>query len=222
MSLRFGDAGETITNREEFLRRLGLDFRKLTLTTQEHGTRVVTVTEEHCGRGASDAGDALPSADGLITDVPGCPVGILVADCCCILMADKAGRVVGAFHAGWRGTLGGMAGNAVKNFQDEFSVPAGDLLAWFGPAICGRCFEVGPEVWRKFRETWGGECLLEQPYRVDLPALNRKQLIAAGMKEESVETVDICSLESETCFSHRRGDDPEGRMLGVIARRQGE
>jgi YfiH family protein len=163
------------------------------------------------------AGDTLPSADGLVTSVPECPIGVLVADCCCLLAADVEGRAVGAFHAGWRGTLAGMAIESVRSFGREFSIKPEDLRFWIGPAISGEYYETSREIWEKFLQGWEGICLLDDPPRVDLPGLNREQLVRAGVPREGIEVSEVCTYSNPQCFSHRRGDKPPGRMLGCIA-----
>ena len=217
VSLKMGDRSSATWNRRTLLTHIGQDPKNLTLAHQVHGSRILRVEPADRGRGASDAEDALPSADGLITTIPDCPVGVLVADCCCLLASDVEGRVVGAFHAGWRGTLAGIAVQAVKAFEEEFSIHPEGLRFWIGPAICGECYETGPEIWEEFSRMWGGICLLDDPPRVDLPGLNREQLVRAGVPRECIELSEICTLSNPQCFSHRRGDHPPGRMLGCIA-----
>jgi purine-nucleoside/S-methyl-5'-thioadenosine phosphorylase / adenosine deaminase len=216
-SLKMGDPVSAAKNRNALLTHIGLDPRHLTLANQVHGTRILRVEPADRGRGALDADDALPSADGLVTAVPECPIGVLVADCCCLLASDFEGRVAGAFHAGWRGTLAGMAAEAVETFHREYSVKAKDLRFWIGPAISGECYETSRETWEEFFQRWEGNCLLDDPPRVDLPNLNREQLVLAGVPREGIEVSELCTYTSPRCFSHRRGDNPLGRMLGCIA-----
>jgi len=216
MSFDLGDRQSVLANRGTFLQQIGLDPIHLTLVHQEHGTTIHRVRFEQRGRGALSLEGVRPS-DGLMTDEPGVPLGILAADCCCLLMADVGGRAVGAFHAGWRGTHAGMAQKAVETFRTDFDVPPSDLRVWISPCISAKNYEVGQEVWEKFEKDWGKDCLLEDPLRVDLPGLNRQQLVEAGIDQDAIEMPNVCTMESERFFSHRRGDEPKGRMLGVIA-----
>ncbi len=219
-SLVQGPEGEVLPVRKLLLESLGLKPGDLALASQVHGPGIVRVHETERGRGAFSNEDRLGPADGLITDVPGLAVGVLVADCCCVLITDEEGTAVGAFHAGWKGTLAGMACHAAEAFTREFNLVPRQLRAWIGPAISGPNYEVGEEIWTRFREVWGeGDYLLKKPFRVDLKDLNRRQLVEAGVPVGAMEVSPLCTLESPTCFSHRRGDQPQGRMLGLIARR---
>jgi polyphenol oxidase len=219
-SLVQGPMEEVLPNRRQLLDSIGLQPGDLVLASQVHGSGILRVHEDDRGRGALSNEDRLGPADGLITDVPGLAVGVLVADCCCLLMTDTEGRAVGAYHAGWKGTLAGMAQRAVESFKVEFAIPPCCLRAWIGPAISERNYEVSEEIWSQFHQIWGaGDYLMTAPFRVNLKELNRMQLLKAGLSPEGVEVSPICTLESLNCFSHRRGDHPQGRMLGLIARR---
>ncbi len=216
-SLAYGSTEEVVEVRSRVLTEIGLGLEALVLAEQVHGDAIRRARAEDRGRGAFSQTDRLPPADGLVTDVPGLAVGILVADCCCILMADIQGRAVGAIHSGWRGTAAGIARRAVEVFLSEFAIPPAELVAWISPAISVRNYRVGEEVWNAVREKWGDEHLRKDPLRVDLSGLCREQMVAAGMRADAIAVSGICTLESPSCFSHRRGDRPEGRMLGVIA-----
>ena len=217
-SFSFGVATDVLANRAEALRAMNQDPAHLVLASQCHGTQIHCVTEADRGRGALDDAGRLLDGDGLVTDVHGLPIAVQVADCCCLLIADRGGRAVGAFHAGWRGTYEAMALRAVMSFEKEFGIPAKDLSAWVSPAISGENYQVDEELWSKFKGKWGGDSLLAFPYRIDLPGLNRKQLIETGVPSKNIECSEVCTFNSQYCFSHRRGDSPQGRMLGVIAR----
>ncbi len=220
MSLVQGTGEEVLPVRKQLLEGIELKPTDLTLASQIHGTVIVRAKEQERGKGAFSNEDRLGPADGLITDVPGLAAGVLVADCCCLLMADVEGQAVGAFHAGWKGTLAGMARLAVQSFQTEFDVSPSRLRVWISPAISGHNYAVSEEIWNLFHQTWGaGDYLRIEPYRVDLKELNRRQLLVEGLSPGAVEVSPICTLESPICFSHRRGDLHEGRMLGLIARR---
>jgi len=220
VSLRFGEPEAVFGNRARFLAEIGLDSQRIALARQVHGSEIFRIGDSNEVPDDMRDPKALPRADGLVTGVASVPVGVLVADCCCLLMASSDGRAVGAFHAGWRGTFEGLAAKAVEAFREEFSMPANRLRVWIGPAICGECYETGEDLWTQFRERWGEDWVLSNPYRVDLRGLNRSQLIQAGVPSEAIELSGLCTLESSLCFSHRRRDRPEGRMVGAIACRQ--
>jgi len=199
------------SNRDRFVRVLDLDPSTLLTGNQVHGTDIHVIRERNPS--ACEPGEV----DGLLTACRQLPIGILVADCCCLLMTDIRLRAVGAFHAGWRGVDGNMAARAVAAFESHYGIPAADLRVWIGPAICGDCYEVSEDLWSQFKERWGESFLQRIPFRIDLKALNRHQFLAAGVPPESIEVSPECTLETTECFSHRRGEELNGRMLGVIA-----
>lgn len=211
-----GDPQAAITNRAVFMHEIGVQPEHLTLAFQDHGTHIHPVREADRGSGALERATSLPSADGLITNEPDIPLGVMTADCAGILMADRMGRAVGALHAGWRGVFSDMPGHGVREFRERFGIEAEDLVAWIGPTISGEVFEVGKEVWSPFAKRWGEEYLLKDPLRVDLPGLIRRQLELAGLLPERVEDCGLCTFRNPNLFSHRRGETPNGRMMGVI------
>ncbi|MBI4467115.1 MAG: peptidoglycan editing factor PgeF [Acidobacteria bacterium] len=90
------------------------------------------------------------AGDAAITDQPGLLLAVQVADCLPILLADPVRRVVGAVHAGWRGTLAGIAAKTVGRMRQEFGSKPEEIVAAFGPGIHRCCYEVGPEVVQAF------------------------------------------------------------------------
>ena len=220
VSLVHADPSSALHNRKIFAAEIGVSSSDLTFSFQEHGTTIRKVVSADRGAGALMAEDSLPAADGLITTEPNLPLAIMVADCACLLVSDREGQAVGAFHAGWRGTLENMPGKLVSSFQQDFNVAAHDLVVWITPLICRDCFEVGEEVWELFRERWGTRFVRTQPLRIDLPGLLFHQTIDAGVSRDRVEMAGLCTLEETSLFSHRRGETPNGRMMGVIAKKK--
>ena len=82
---------------------------------------------------------AMPDCDGWVTREDGVLLGIQTADCVPILLADQRRRVVAALHAGWRGTLAGIAGIAVQKMRAEYGCDGAEIVAAVGPAIGGCC-----------------------------------------------------------------------------------
>jgi hypothetical protein len=182
---------------------------------QVHGTRVarVTATER-------------PEADGLITTVAGVGVGVVTADCAPVLLLAPTARVAVAVHSGWRGTLGGIVREAVGAIATAAGVAPSELGAAIGPAIGPCCYEVGPEVRSAFVEHWGEDFVAPfftdrqpRPY-LDLRALVRRQLEAAGLRADAIAVVGPCTKCAPAYASARRDGVHAGRQLSFIGWRR--
>ena len=131
-----------------------------------------------------DAGEVDPSTQGdaLITREPGVLVGVKTADCVPILLVDTLNRAIAAIHAGWRGTAEHISAKTVQEMCVLADARPENLLAAIGPSIGVCCYEVGPEVARRF-ETWIPEMgKANGPVHLDLRRINEIQLRAAGVQ----------------------------------------
>jgi len=177
---------------------------------QVHGTEVAVVA----GPPSAD----VPAADALVTSAPGLVLVVRVADCAPVLLADVERNIVGAVHVGRPGLVAGVVPKAVDAMRD---LGADRLVAWVGPHVCGRCYEV-PAAMRDdvaavvpeaFAETsWGTPA-------VDIGAGVLAQLRAAGTglrRPVDVVEVDQCTLEDEDLYSYRRQGVESGRLAGVV------
>jgi len=174
---------------------------RLASAKQVHGTEVLRhqPTWEGWVRHEGADGHLLFGAGGL---------AVTVADCVPVFLAHEDGPV-GAVHAGWRGVAGGILGEAVRALEAAGHAPAG-LRVHFGPSICGRCYEVGPEV---YRQLTGLET--QRPRNVDLRALLGEQARSLGVGRWSAD-LECTRCDNDRFFSHRAGD--AGRQIGVIVR----
>jgi purine-nucleoside/S-methyl-5'-thioadenosine phosphorylase / adenosine deaminase len=182
--------------------------------SQVHGTAVVAV-----------AGDppAPTSAEGdaVVTDAPGVAVGVVTADCLPVLLANGGGHVVAAVHAGWRGTLGGVAPAAVAAIQSRFGTEPGDLVALLGPCIRPCCYEVGPEVSAAVRAAfprWADRVLVPGPGgrdHLDLVTLNALQLAQAGVRDVR-DSGGCTKCDPARYHSYRRDGPGAGRMVSWV------
>ncbi len=155
-------------------------------------------------------------ADACITRIPGRVCAVLTADCLPVLFCDRAGTVVGAAHAGWRGLAGGVLEATVA----AMAVPPGEILAWLGAAIGPQAFEVGDEVRATFLAQHPGTEPAFVPqgaagkWLADIYALARIRLAHAGVHAGS--GGGRCTLtESGRFFSYRR-DGVTGRMASAV------
>ena len=158
-----------------------------------------------------------PASDALLTSTPGLLLAVRTADCLPILIVDPRCRAVAAVHAGWRGTAGAVSARAVQEMARHFASRPEELQVAIGPGICGRCYEVGPEVARRF-SPWLPELAdASRPLLVDLAEVNRRQLFAQGVPLGSIHTGAPCTACSEAEFySYRRERANAGRMLSAI------
>lgn len=156
-----------------------------------------------------------PRADAIVVDRPGVVAAIMVADCIPVLLCDRAGSIVAAAHAGWRGLAAGVLERTVAAMDR----PAAELLAWLGPAIGAARFEVGEEV----REAFPSGAGAPQRFRpgrtgrwlCDLPGLARDRLQALGVG--AVSGGEWCTAsDPERFFSHRRDAPRTGRMAALV------
>jgi YfiH family protein len=160
------------------------------------------------------------TGDASIAAAPGIVCAILTADCLPVLFADRAGKVVGAAHAGWRGLAGGVLGQTVAAMR---AAGAGDITAWMGPAIGPRAFEVGQDVFDSFASALPGVDVgfafaarpgTEGKYLADMFALARLMLARAGVASVAGGT-HCTALEPDRFYSYRR-DGVTGRQASLI------
>lgn len=220
-----GTAADVIEeNRTTFLRTVGIQPEALTVGRQTHGNHVEVVDIAGRGRGRYPAFDGFPDTDGLITDDPTVALGVIVADCVPLVLYDPVGHALGVVHAGWRGTVGGIAVAAVDAMRAAFGTSPDDLIAGIGPSIGPCCYEVGAEVLDAWRATGLGGAASDGRH-FDLWAANHVSLVAAGLDERRIEVSGVCvRCEVERYFSYRAagsGIAAAGRMLMVAQLSEG-
>ena len=188
----------------------------LVLMRQVHGDRICLV------EGDGPLPEGPPECDGLITDHPGVALGVRTADCVPIFFADRARRVIGAAHAGWRGTALGIAARMVETLAGRFSSQREDLLALIGPAIGPCCYQVDAPVFEPFSALPGADQFLRPckelgRWTVDLALANRLQIREAGVPSENIYASCLCtSCRQDLFFSHRAGKGRAGRQINLL------
>lgn len=179
---------------------------------QVHGTNAVDLDAPHP---IGDLGERSIPADACFSRQPGRVCAILTADCLPILLAADAGDLVAAAHAGWRG----LAAGVIETLIAALPTPPPALMAWLGPAIGPRHFEVGPEVREALLEHDRGAAAAftsnaRGRFMADLGTLARRRLAAAGV--ERIYGGGQCTFaDGERYFSHRR-DGTTGRQATLI------
>jgi YfiH family protein len=144
--------------------------------------------------------------DGHSTTEPGLLLAVSAADCVPIFVVDPDERAVAVLHAGWRGAAAGMLERGLAAFPKRER----KLRVHLGPAICGRCYEVGPEVFAALGEPApGGPALL------DLRRVLARRALALGVEPSHVTISEHCTrCTGSSLFSHRGGD--RGRQVGYL------
>lgn len=184
---------------------------------QVHGTHVIDLDS------GAPAGPGPSPADAAVTRQPGRVCAILTADCLPVLLAAAAGDGVGAAHAGWRG----LAAGVIEATVAALGTPPRQLLAWLGPAIGPRHFEVGAEVRAEFLRCAGASAAEDTAaddaafvpnargrYMADLYALARRRLLRLGV--ERIYGGEECTYaDNARYYSHRR-DGRTGRQATLI------
>ncbi len=170
---------------------------------QVHASDVVEVGEAtlECG----------PTADAAFTVQQDLALAIMTADCVAVLIADRSGSLVAAAHCGWRSAVGGV----LTHLVEALPINASELVAWLGPGICGRCYEVGEDVRQEARDADRHFRAAERPgkWYFDLPGYVRAELNGLGVGH--VSGGDRCTLHDAAFFSHRR-DGATGRMVSLV------
>ena len=177
---------------------------------QVHGTRVVQA-------GSAEFAEGRPEADAIVANRPGDICVVQTADCLPILLCSTDGREIAAIHGGWRG----LAAGVIEATTAAMNAAAADLIAWFGPAISQRAYEVGDEVRAAFIAGDAGAAAAFEPnergrWQADLYRLATRRLRQIGV--ESVYGGGLCTYaDAERFFSYRR-DGETGRLYSFIFR----
>jgi YfiH family protein len=221
LGLNRGDSKENVLeNYERVCRVLGTTPDRTVFSRQVHGTAVRKAEEKDAGFGLFR--NAPWEADGYVTATVGLCLTVFTADCVPILLYDPVKKAAGAVHAGWRGTAGGIAENAVLRLAEEFGSRPGDILAAIGPSVGFCCFETGEDVPEAMLEGYGDAALeYIRPHgdkkRVDLTGLNRLSLVRAGLIPSNIEVSGECTVCGGGLYwSHRRDGASRGSQAAMI------
>jgi YfiH family protein len=209
-------------NRGRVAAALGVD--RLTIAAQRHTNRVAVVDRANAGRGhdgVAGSVSAFPATDGLITDLPGTALAVVVADCAPVVLFDPVHRAIGVAHCGRAGTVSGMLPNTVEAMSKAFGSSPQDLLVGIGPAIRADSYEVGdaeaaevtaafgPDAAGLLKPTRPGHCTL------DMVGGLRLQLRRAGVKDANVHDMGIDTRTNADEFFSHRAARPSGRFAAV-------
>jgi hypothetical protein len=255
LGLTAEDSAENVErNRQRFLRKLGAEDGRgklwpLVLLKQVHSAAIHRVYGQSAPQWArlraKTAGTVQLGGDGLITSARGVLLGVRVADCFPVIIADRSRRAVGIFHAGWRGTTRRIVEKGVGEMRLQLGCDPEDLVAVIGPGIGPCCYEIGEEVEDEFDSQFAySKQLFEDVFdswslktkypllflnqrapghgepalsrHLDLVKANWCQLLDAGLPAENISSMDFCTAcRTDLFFSYRR-EHVTGRMLAVV------
>jgi len=195
-------------NRRRFFNQLDLPPTQVAGARQIHGDAVLEVDEP----GEYDGYDAL------ITEHPEIVLTVTIADCCPVLLYDPLRRVIGAVHAGWRGTVSGITAKAVERLVDRFGAQPENIQAYIGACIDRSSYEVDADVADHFAaayKLWDAD---RRKYYLDIKKANRDQLLGSGLQGEHIGLSPWCTVRNnDHFFSHRKEGGKTGRGLAIIA-----
>jgi YfiH family protein len=234
LNLAFGrgdDEKTVLANLQCFAKAVGFKAEHVISLPQVHGNEVLHVTPADAGRGYFKP--ALGEGDGYMTEHAGIVLGVKSADCVPVLLEarDAGGCVlaVAAVHAGWRGTAGGIAVQAVEALRAQ-CVTKAEVFAAIGPCIGQCCFEVGRDCVDIFEQNLGTDlvraCFTQAAsgkYYGDLVRVSRMLLNSAGVPDAQIDAAELCTCcRAEQFFSHRYAsgntEGKRGTMLSVICK----
>ena len=190
--------------------------RNFIVANQTHSDHIVIINESQT-KGWEDNIDAIEDCDALITNVPEVILTILTADCVPILLFDPVHNVVAAIHAGWKGTKAQIAEKTVKRMIATFGSHEKYILAGVAPSIGRCCYEVGLDVAQHFMDYPQSMTKNKDKYMLDLPYINKEQLLQSGLDEKNIEMSNVCTAcEVKHYFSYRKEKGCSGRFMSMI------
>jgi copper oxidase (laccase) domain-containing protein len=166
---------------------IGFPGSALCIAEQVHGREVAVLT--------APTSDIIPGTDGLISNVRGLVIGIYVADCCAVYLADPRTGAFGIVHSGKKGSELGITTHAIELMQRHYGTQAADL-----------CVQLSP-------------CIRPPAYEVDFAAQIRQQALEAGVPAEQIHDTGLCTaLDLHRFYSYRMEKGRTGRMLALLGR----
>lgn len=218
-----GDKLETVQHNKRILsEKLSFPLSAWVGAEQTHQTHIHRVTSVDKGKGALEYESGLKATDGMYTKEKGILLTLCYADCVPLYFLAPSHGMIGVAHAGWKGTVHGIASKMVEAWKMEGVDPA-EIHAVIGPSICSKCYVVDNKVIDLVRNMLEENdekpynLISEGQYQLDLKQVNSLVLEKAGIPKSQIETTSFCtSCNEELFFSHRRDGGKTGRMMSFI------
>lgn len=226
LNIGLGTADERVNileNRRRIAQMMGIADEQLIFPNQQHESNIQVITQEKVTKGQHWLSDHLTCTDALISQEKGICISAISADCVPLLMFDPVRQVIGAVHAGWRGTVKKIAQKTVLQMQELMGCQPADLLIGIGPSIGPERYEVGTTVIEAVEQAFGTKTGLihhennEGKGFFDLWEANKRQLLEVGVQADHIEVSGLCTLtHSDTFFSARHFKGKGGRFASGI------
>lgn len=214
------DVERVVQNRAILAEKIQIPLDQWVSAEQTHRTNICRITSQQKGLGAKDYDTALRDTDGMYTSEDGVLLTMCYADCVPIYYFAPDHHYIGVVHAGWKGTVAGIASEMVHKWEQE-GIKPDEIYAVIGPSICQTCYIVDDKVIKEVHKMV--EETHEKPYNLisagqyslDLKALNRQILQSVGVQH--IDVTNLCtSCEEELFFSYRRDGGVTGRLMSFI------
>ena len=205
-------------NYRRFCAALGVSEETLVFTKQVHGDVVRTVRREHAGEGF--ARHASMDCDALVTNGSGLTLTVFTADCVPVLLCDPVAGVIGAAHAGWRGTAAGIVLKTVRAME-ALGAQSARIRAAIGPSLGACCFETDGDVPAALTDALGEAAAAfwetrGAKWHIDLRGVNALWLKRAGVAAPEISP--LCTkCRADLFYSHRRDGFPRGTLAAMIS-----
>jgi YfiH family protein len=206
-----------VENRQKIMKQLSLNENiSFIVAKQTHGDNIAIISE-HKHRGWHELDSAIEDCDALITNQKGIMLTILTADCVPILLMDIEKNVIAAVHAGWRGSRAKIVAKTVNKMCKAFDCDVKNIVVGIGPSIGVCCYEVDSNVANFFKKSQKRALKNSEKYMLDLPMVNKEQLLSVGILESNIEMSHICTAcEVDRYFSYRKEKGCSGRFMSMI------
>jgi YfiH family protein len=218
MSIDRAGRHEALANRRRMLRALGLEHPTLYAVHQVHGNAVCVVDSNTLIQGLDSV-----CADALVTNLPGIPLGVLIADCLPVILYSEEPRVLAVVHAGRMGTYHRVVPAALYVMHTRFGVAPSQVHAILGPGIGDCCYRLDDQAVTPFQyrfHDWQAYFIPQAPgyWTMSLTRANQAQLQAAGVPLAQMQSAELCTVcHNMTLFSHRAEGQQAGRGMGIAA-----
>ncbi|WDV44165.1 peptidoglycan editing factor PgeF [Clostridiaceae bacterium M8S5] len=214
---------DVLKNYESVLKVIDVDKDKVYMTKQVHEDNIIAIDKNNY----SSLDYTLlreNGVDGLVTNVKDIALFCYSADCVTLVFLDSKKQVAGVAHAGWKGTVKGIASKMIEMFIKKYGCNVEDILVTIGPAIGPCCFEVKEDVYKvfseKFKSKYIGDItnqISKEKWTIDLFKANEIIIKEKGIKDRNITVSKLCTFCNEDLFfSYRRDKGITGRMATIV------